>query len=153
MTTTDAVAITGIALTFMVSVANLAYNLRNNKRTIFVNTVTTSRLKWIDSLRDKVSEFIAVTTCLSHQAISIEKVGELVLQRDTLLHQIALHLNPIDAEDQKLKEIANHARDLSDKLDQTSELPATLIELRNATGKYLKKEWNRVKKESSGTLS
>src|ERR1700744_5653326 len=110
MTTTDAVAITGIALTFMVSVANLAYNLRNNKRTIFVNTVTTSRLKWIDSLRDKVSEFIAVTTCLSHQAISIEKVGELVLQRDTLLHQIALHLNPIDAEDQKLKEIANHAR-------------------------------------------
>lgn len=65
MGTSDAVSITGIAVTFLVSVANLIYSPRTNKRTIFVNTVTSSRLKWIESLRDKVSEFIAVTARLS----------------------------------------------------------------------------------------
>lgn len=45
MGSNDTVAMIGIALTFIVSVANLAYTLRSNKRTTFVNTVTTSRLK------------------------------------------------------------------------------------------------------------
>ncbi len=45
MGSNDVIAITGIAVTFVVSVANLIYSLRTNRRTIFVNTVTTSRLK------------------------------------------------------------------------------------------------------------
>ncbi len=57
----DVIAIAGIGVTFLVSSATLIYTLWNNQKTLFVNTVTTSRLKWIDSLRDKVSEFMAVT--------------------------------------------------------------------------------------------
>jgi hypothetical protein len=146
----DVIAISGIAVTFIVSVANLIYSLRNNKRTIFVNTVTTSRLKWIDSLRDKISEFIAVTTRLSDPTKSSDQSGDLLLQRDTLLHQITLHLNPSDDEDQRIKLSAIRARDLSDQIGITQELDSVLIELRDATGRYLKKEWTRVKAESKG---
>jgi hypothetical protein len=153
MATNDLIALTGITLTFFVSAANLVYSLRNNRRTIFVNTVTTSRLKWIDSLRDKVAEFIAVTTRLSLHTVAPDKADELILQRDTLLHQIALHLNPLDPEDLRMKELAGRARELSDAVDSAKELPAALSELREATGKYLKKEWNRVKRESSLTMS
>jgi len=148
----DQITLVGIAATLLVSVANLIYSLRNNKRTIFVNTVTTSRLKWIDSLRDKVSEFIAVTACLSDHSSQPEKTAELMLQRDTLLHQISLHLNPLDSEDQEINMLANRARELSEGGD-AKELPVVLSELCNATGNYLKKEWNRVKKESAGKLS
>lgn len=150
MGSNDVVAITGIAVTFVVSVANLIYSLRTNRRTIFVNTVTTSRLKWIDTLRDEVSEFIAATTRLSDKSSPPDKRADLLLQRDTLLHQIALHLNPVDLEDQRIKALATQIREMSDKGDATGDLSAALIELRDATGNYLKKEWNRVKNESEG---
>jgi hypothetical protein len=146
----EIVTLTGIALTFLISIANLAYSVRNNRQTTFVNTVTTSRLKWINSVRDETSEFIAVTTRLSFPSAQPDKAGELLLQRDTLLHRIILHLNPGDQEDQRIKEFLLHARELSERKGDTKELVAALTELRDATGNYLKKEWNRVKDETLG---
>ena len=97
-----------------------------------------------------VSEFIAVTARLSDPSVQPEKVGELLLQRESLLHRIVLHLNPSDEEDQRIKTLALRARELSEQGDAKSELPAALTELRDATGNYLKKEWTRVKDESLG---
>ena len=146
--TKDLIAIVGIGLTFLVGLANLVYSLWSNRRTSFVNTVTASRLKWIDSLRDKVSEFIAVTTRLSDRrpppGDSI--AADLLLQRDTLLHQIVLHLNPHDSEDQRIRKLVDEVRDLTDQGASISEQPD---HLRDATADYLKKEWNRVKVEST----
>jgi hypothetical protein len=101
-------------------------------------------------VRDAVSEFIAVSTRLSDHTGQSEKIGDLFLQRETLLHRIVLHLNPTDAEDQTIKTLVLRARDLSEQGDVKRELPATLTELRDATGSYLKKEWNKVKDESVG---
>ncbi len=153
MGTSDVVAIIGIALTFLVSVANLVYSLRNNTRTIFVNTVSTSRLKWIDSLRDKVSEFMAVSTRLADSACVSGGDKSLLIQRDTLLHEIVLHLNPKDKEDQNIRTLADHVCELTTDHGKGSEFANALRELRDATGAYLKKEWNRVKLESTGKLS
>ena len=101
----DLIAIAGIGVTLAVSSTNLVYSVWSNKRSVFVNTVTTSRLKWIDSLRDKVSEFLAVTVCLLSPDLPSDKkdIGTLLLQRDTLLHQIVLHLNPHDPKDQRIR--------------------------------------------------
>src|SRR5277367_1737788 len=134
----DLIAIIGIGLTFLVSAANFLYSWQNNKRTSFVNTVTTSRLKWIDSLRDNVSEFIAVTNRLVSPP-SEKDVGTLMLQRDTLLHQIILHLNPDDPQDRSIKKLVDRVRNLTDEGTIPKELPEVLIELRDATGAYLKK--------------
>jgi hypothetical protein len=146
MESNELVTLIGITVTFLVSIANLVYSLRNNTRTILVNTVTTSRLKWIDSIRDKVSEYIAVTTRISQ---SKPDIGSLSLQRDTLLHQIVLHLNPFDLEDQKIRGLVDDVRGLTDN-GSAPELADALSKLRDATGSYLKKEWNRVKRESAG---
>ena len=153
MGSSDAVAITGIAVTFVVSVANLVYSLRTNRRTVFVNTVTNSRLKWIESLRDKVSEYIAVTTRLSDPTSPVEDRGTLIVHRDTLEHQIALHLNPVDPEDVRIKTLVDYVRELTTSAQMREELAQALISLRDATGNYLKKEWNRVKRESTGEVS
>jgi hypothetical protein len=122
---------------------------------MFVNTVTVSRLKWIDSLRDKVSEFIAVTSCLLATDLSQHEPSQaaLLLQRDTLLHQIVLHLNPHDAEDKKIRALVVHVRELMGKDGSSREISESLILLRDATANYLKKEWTRVKQESSGHMN
>jgi hypothetical protein len=155
METKDLIALAGIGVTFLVSSANLVYSLRSNRRTVFVNTVTTSRLKWIDSLRDKVSEFIAVTVRLLDQESPSDKrsVGTLLLQRDTLLHQIVLHLNPHDPKDQRIRTLVDHVQELTDRGVFSPELADGLLKLRDATADYLKKEWNRVKRESTGKQS
>jgi hypothetical protein len=145
------IAIAGIGLTFLVSLANFFYSLWSNKRTSFVNTVTTSRLKWIDSLRDKMSEFIAVTSRLSDKRVLLAEGGrgDLLLHRDTLLNQIVLHLNPRDPEDQRIRKLVDDVRRLTDQGDPAEHLSHALDELRDATADYLKKEWNRVKVEST----
>jgi hypothetical protein len=147
----DIIAIAGIGVTLAVCILNLVYSLRSNKRTTFVNTVTTSRLKWIDSLRDKVSEFIAVTERLliTSSPHVQNDAGALTLQRDMLLHQIVLHLNPHDSEDQRIKTLVDHVRELTNRGDVSKELSDSLLDLRDATADYLKKEWNRVKTEST----
>jgi hypothetical protein len=147
----DIIAIAGIGVTLAVCILNLVYSLRSNKRTTFVNTVTTSRLKWIDSLRDKVSEFIAVTERLliTSSPHVQNDAGALTLQRDMLLHQIVLHLNPHDSEDQRIKTLVDHVREPTNRSDFSKELSDSLIDLRDATADYLKKEWNRVKTEST----
>lgn len=151
----DMIAIAGIGVTLIVSFLNLVYSVRSNKRTTFVNTVTTSRLKWIDSLRDKVSEFIAVTERLliTRSPHVQNDAGALTLQRDTLLHQIVLHLNPNDSEDKRIKTLVDHVRELTEQGIFTKELSDTLAQLRDATADYLKKEWNRVKTESTNGKS
>jgi len=151
----DSVTLIGIGVTFAVSAVNFVYTLRANKRASFVNTVTTSRLKWIDSLRDKVSEFIAITTRLLDPPESLDDTERRVLQlqRDTLLHQTVLHLNPLDHEDQGIRSLMDHTKALTDSRKDLDEVSKELLNLRDVTAAYLKKEWNRVKAESTGGAS
>ena len=79
-----------------------------------------------------------------------KNVGTLLLQRDTLLHQVVLHLNPHDPKDQRIRTLVDRVRELTDQGVFSNELANVLIELRDATGEYLKKGWNRVKTESTG---
>jgi hypothetical protein len=147
----DSLAAVGIGVTLLVSSANFIYSLRSNRRTSFVSTVTSSRLKWIDSLRDKVSEFLAVTMRLSDPRLppGDQAAASLLLQRDTLLHQIVLHLNPRDPEDQKIRQLVDHVQELTDEDAPKNEISTGLNQLRDAAADYLKKEWNRVKQEST----
>lgn len=143
----DFISIAGILVTLLVSSATLVYSLWSNKRSFFLNTVTSARLKWIDSLRDKVSEFIAVTSRIVKNGEGVETTA-LAMQRDTLLHQIVLHLNPYDPEDQQIRTLVDRAKNLTDAGDHPNDVANISLELRNATGDYLKKEWTRVKRES-----
>ncbi len=149
MDSKDIVTIAGVAATFLVSSASLLHSLWSDQRSSFVNTVTSSRLKWIDSLRDNMSEFLAVSTRLlkvTGQAADVD-VAALLLRRDTLINQIVLHLNPNDSEDQSIGVLVDHVRELTDAMDVRG-CTADLVKLRRATADYLKKEWNRVKVES-----
>ena len=73
-----------------------------------------------------------------------------MMKRDTLLHQIVLHLNPRDPEDQRIRTLVDYVKDLTNRGINSQEVSEGLLTLRDATGDYLKKEWNKVKEESTG---
>jgi hypothetical protein len=49
--------------------------------------------------------------------------------------------------------LVDHVQELTDRGIFSDELADGLVKLRDATGDYLKKEWNRVKTESTGKQS
>lgn len=147
----DKIALLGIVATFLVALINLIYMVINSRKTVFVSTVTASRLKWIDSLRDKIAAFIAVTVRLLNPERAPNEpqtVSTLLRERDTLMHQIILHLNPGDPEDQAIQRFVEQVARLTSGGIYNDELQGLLVNLRNATQVYLKKEWTRVKQES-----
>ena len=48
----------GVILTFLIGICNIIYSLYNNKKTQFINTVTSSRMKWISELRESLVSIV-----------------------------------------------------------------------------------------------
>jgi hypothetical protein len=108
-------------------------------------------MKWIDSPRDKVSAFIAVTIrLLNPEWVKREAtaVGPFIRERDTLMHQIILHLNPEDPVDQSLKEMVRQVFVQTSRGVHSDGLSTLFTQLRDAMATYIKKEWEKVKTES-----
>src|SRR5260370_37552145 len=136
----DNIALLGIAATLVVALVNLVYMIRNSRKTAFVNTVTTSRLKWIDSVRDKVSSFIVVTQrILEPGPKDAQNVNALLRERGALMHQIILHLNPHDAEDQAIQHSVEQMVGLTSKAKSTPELQGLLVDLRKGNSSVSQK--------------
>src|SRR5436305_1623646 len=61
METKDWVLAGGILVTFAIGVANLVTSLKTTRRTAYVNTITSERIKWIGKLRENVSQFCSAS--------------------------------------------------------------------------------------------
>jgi len=47
----------GVLATFILGIWNAVANWRSSRRTAFINTVTTKRVKWLGTLREYISTF------------------------------------------------------------------------------------------------
>ncbi|MCB2339098.1 hypothetical protein [Clostridium estertheticum] len=56
----NAITTGGIMLTCFIGIANIVYSIVNNRKTRFINTVTTSRITWISELRNYISDYISL---------------------------------------------------------------------------------------------
>lgn len=112
--TKDIITLVGIGITFIVSSIGLYVSLRNTKKTLFINSITASRIKWIDILRNTISEFCGLTY---HFALTeLDKAeNQKVLERiDKLRFLIKLQLNRGDEFDRKLMAKIDLIPDLTD---------------------------------------
>lgn len=150
----------GLIFTLIVSIGNLFFSLHTNKKTLFINTVTSERMRWITKLKDYLAEFYSNIQYFSRDSDeSINKVNEVNLLRT----KIKLYLNPVDDKNlidlvdelyellKKSREKAMYGKtDLSDEeiLYKNEELEMKLSELIKFSQKTLKHEWERVKIES-----
>ena len=138
----------GILLTFVLGVNNLVANYRASRKTSFINTVTSQRVKWIEQLRQDVSSFSGLTHtwCYSELEGTPEE-KEVLKEIDRLRHVICLRLNPGGIHDQKIAQLIRKIPELT-HISKRAELTEALEELTATTQLLLKEEWEKVKAES-----
>src|SRR5258708_1175834 len=138
----------GIALTFALGVWNLVVNLRSVRKTSFINTVTSERVKWLEILRQDISTFAGLTYTWSHSGLAeTPEEPDLLKQVDKLRHLIRLRLNPEGNYDRRLEQLLAEIPSFSDPLKQ-KELQGALEEFTVTTQNLLKQEWEKVKQEA-----
>jgi hypothetical protein len=138
----------GIALTFTLGVWNLAMAYQNTRRTNFINTVTSQRVKWIEQLRQDISTFCGLTYTWRFSQME-GKAGEhdLLKEVDRLRHVIRLRLNPDGTHDAKIESLIAEIPMLTGPSNQ-KELKSALDDLTVTTQLLLKEEWDKVKREA-----
>src|SRR5688500_18642331 len=101
--TTQVITLLGVVLSFIVGAAGLWVGLKNSRKTNYINSVTFSRIKYIQDIRNRISEFCGLaysynaTYYTSHSlAATPEKLFELQREFDKLKYLIKLQLNPED---------------------------------------------------------
>lgn len=172
----DAFTSIGVLITFLISLGSLYFSARNNKAVHYVNSITKSRIEWIQDLRTTISEFISKINICSIAYFGEEhiKTGVHFTECKQLCSKIRLLLNYCDVKDREIIQLAEKIlRDYTEYCEygQTCEIDEfdfiiedeNLIEGRKIIEKninllfekvqiYLKAEWNRVKYESQGKI-
>jgi len=148
METKDVVTLLGIIFSFLVGSAGLIISLRNSRKTTFINSITSSRLKYIQDIRNGISEYCGsfYRYKILYDAdpkLSNEKL-DILKSLDKLKYQIILYLNPEDKIwDDKIIELIETVRKDIDK-DQDQTIRKLII----LTQYLLKLEWEGAKLES-----
>lgn len=146
MTKTEIVTLIGIGLTFLVSILNLVITFRNVRKTIFINSITASRIKYIQELRESISRFCALAHSYYSRIhkLKYDELWELHKEADTLRFLIRLYLNPEDEYwDNRIIKLIDEIMLKSDK-DPTEPINELII----ITQYLLKLEWEGAKRES-----
>ena len=138
----------GIVLTFAIGVWNLVSAYRTTRKTSFINTVTSQRVKWIEQLRQDVSALSGLTHawCFSNLEGKPQEF-EVLKEIDRLRHVIRLRLNPDGTHDRKIQALISKIPELTHE-SQQAQLKAALDELTTETQLLLKEEWEKVKREA-----
>ena len=138
----------GVIVTLMLGVWNMIANVRASRRTMFINTVTSQRVKWIEQLRQDISTFCGLTHTWCFSALEGKPQAHEVLKEiDRLRHVIRLRLNPSGTHDQKIESLIEQVPKLTHET-QRKELLKALEDLTLTTQLLLKEEWEKVKAES-----
>ncbi len=146
LSTNEVVLFAGVVVTLALGIANLTYNLKTGKRTAFVNTVTSERIKWISKVRENISNLCAL--CDQWIMHHPQDASELQRKIEQLKNEILLQLNPNDPEDQDIERLIGRLPSWTQSMTPEDywKLQAALIV---ATQILLKREWDKVKDEST----
>jgi len=148
METKDIVYALSIFLTFLIGVWNLVLNYRTTRKTSFINTVTSQRVKWIEQLRQDISSFSGLTRtwCFSELEGKPQEY-EVLKEIDRLRHVIRLRLSPKEEYDRRIEQLIGEIPNLT-HISQRDGLTQSLEELTVTSQKLLKQEWDKVKLEA-----
>ena len=148
-----AASLTGAAITIITSTITARTTASVASRTVYINSVTAERSKWIDALRKSIADYSGAAERLYARradpkyADSTEWAADVQSLR-THLSALKMRLNPREA-------MAQNLIDAARKLDQAARIHrwadmelASEIMVRHGQW-VLKTEWNRVKLEAA----
>ena len=139
------VTLIGIVLSLVVGFTSLWIGIKNSRKTIFINSITTSRLKYIEDLRKNIAEFCGLAYAYhSSTKKETEPVKEDSIKIFKLSCSIKLYLDP---ECDKFDMQIIHLLDEISK-PNIKEPFAKIDKLITISQYLLMLEWQGVKKES-----
>jgi hypothetical protein len=147
----ELVTLFGIVVTFGVALANLIHSRNSTEATLYINIITSARIKWMESLRQSVSRFAGLTYHWSITPLDDGASQRIVEECDVLRFMVQLHMNPRDEEDQKVIVMVEDLPNLTDPR-KSEELKEAVGRLVSAVQARLKIEWERVKDEAKGDI-
>jgi hypothetical protein len=151
--TKDWVTLIGIGITLSLALLNLIITFRNNRKTSFINSITASRIKWMDTVRNTISEFCGLAQHAVLIDLTPEEQKETQLKLVKLKFLINLQLNRFDAFDKKIIIRVDNIISFV-KLQAKKQFYEEVDELIILSQYLLKLEWEGVKQESiKGILS
>lgn len=99
----DWITIIGIGLTFVIGIFNLFNGIKINKRTVFVNAITSERVKWMGQLKELIAEYLSLTTFYERKPVlEGEDLAKYFERLIYLQNRIKLHLNYVDLKDEEI---------------------------------------------------
>jgi hypothetical protein len=144
----DVFLFVGVLVSLAIGIGNIVHNLKINRRTLFINSVTTERVKWIDKLRQNISTFAGLTHhWVASRLEDTSKSNPILRELDQLRVLIKLQLNPRSEIDRQIIRKIDEIPDLTHHPDK-SKFTAAINELVSLTQILLKQEWDRVKEEA-----
>jgi hypothetical protein len=142
--------LTGIIVSFLIGFVGIWIGLRNSRKTLFINSITSARIRYIQDLRNGVSEFCGLVFTYHFNDLSKSPDELLAIQKkyDNLKYFIGLHLNVEDHYfDPKILSLIKDIRNL--KIGATPiEIEGKIDELILIMQYLLKLEWEGAKLES-----
>lgn len=148
----DIIQIISITISFIVGLSGLVIGIINSRKTIYINSVTTLRTKWLNEMKDYISEFCGLTYNYGISNLPRNSHSELVEKIDKLRYLIKLNLNPKDEFDKLIIEKIDLIPTLTNRKN-FGELTKELDELTFLSQKMVKLEWEGIKAEAkSGIL-
>ena len=106
----------GILLTFFLGVWNLVVNYRTTRKTSYINTVTSQRIKWLELVRQDIGALCGLTHTWFYSGLAgTDKEHEVLKAIDRLRHVIQLRLNPTGILDQKIQALILEIPNLTDE--------------------------------------
>jgi hypothetical protein len=139
----------GLLLTFLLGIWNLVCNFRNNKRTTFINTVTSERIKWIQNTRDVISTLCGRSYywLMTQDEISQEESNDVRKEIDKLRMLVKLQLNPKSDKDAKIISLIDEMPQYTDKQHE-EKMKLLLSKIVEESQSLLKDEWDKVRDEA-----
>lgn len=147
------IAFVGVVLSTAISLIIGFWSKRYNYHHLFAETVSQSRNKWLNEMREYISEMLANKRRMVYGNVDEKSAVEICNKYDTCKFQVLMRLNINESDHRQLRALITELDGYGvQKLGQTAvkQYEATELAIIEISRKILKEEWDKVKLESKG---
>lgn len=150
---TALIALGGVFLSVFVSYLVSLKTTRYNYKQLFAETVSQSRNKWLNEMRDYISEMLANKRRMVYRNVDEKSAVEICNKYDTCKFQVLMRLNINESDHRQLRALImtldefGIEKTTSTDIEKYQQIELAIIEI---SRKILKEEWDKVRLESKG---
>lgn len=147
------IALAGVILSTAISLIIGFWGKRYNYHHLFAETVSQSRNKWLNEMREYISEMLANKRRMVYGNVDEMSAVEICNKYDTCKFQVLMRLNINESDHRQLRALIIELDGYGvQKLGQKAvkQYEATELAIIEISRKILKEEWDKVKLESKG---